>query len=107
MFQTKYQDITPEQLNGLEIGNPPEVLSNDHNDPRTQKKNDAEWDVKEQPESKTMTTEMKTTLEGINSRIHELEEGISKMEDRLVKLSDTEKQKNEKLGQSTRTQWQH
>ena len=47
---------------------------------------------------------MKTTLEGINSRIHELEEGISKMEDRLVKLSDTEKQKNEKLGQSTRTQ---
>ena len=41
---------------------------------------------------------MKNTLKGINSRIHEAEEQISKVEDRLVENFNTEqnKEKNEK-----------
>lgn len=104
MFQTKYQDITPEQLNGLEIGNPPEVLSNDHNDPRTQKKNDAEWDIKEQPESKTMTTEMKTTLEGIN-RITEPEERINEVEDKVMKITTGEEERMKRNEGSLKDLW--
>ena len=48
---------------------------------------------------------MKNTLKGINSRIHEAEEQISKLEDRLVENFNTEqnKEKNDKkCGQSKR-----
>ena len=38
-------------------------------------------------------TEMKNTLEGINSRITEAEEGISDMEDRTVEFTATEQNK--------------
>ena len=38
-------------------------------------------------------TEMKTTLEGINSRITEAEEQISDLEDRLVEFTAAEKNK--------------
>ena len=42
-------------------------------------------------------SEMKTTLEGINSRITEAEERISNLEDRMVEFTDAElKKKNEK-----------
>ena len=38
-------------------------------------------------------TEMKTTLEGINSRIPEAEERISDLEDRMVEFTATEEKK--------------
>ena len=38
-------------------------------------------------------TEMKTTLEGINSRITEAEEQISDVEDRMVKFTAIEQNK--------------
>ena len=39
---------------------------------------------------------MKTTLEGINSRITEAEEGISDLEDRMVEFTATEENKTKK-----------
>ena len=41
-------------------------------------------------------TEMKNTLEGINSRITEAEEWISDLEDRMVEFTAAEQKKNEK-----------
>ena len=38
-------------------------------------------------------TELKTTLEGINSRITEAEERISEMEDRMVEFTAVEQNK--------------
>ena len=38
-------------------------------------------------------TEMKTTLEGINSRITEEEEWISDLEDKIVEITTTEQKK--------------
>ena len=43
------------------------------------------------------TTEMKNTLEGINSRITEAEEWISDLEERMVEIAVSEqRKKNEK-----------
>ena len=42
-------------------------------------------------------TEMKTTLEGINSRITEAEERISDMEDRMVEFTATEQNKEKRM----------
>ena len=39
---------------------------------------------------------MKNTLEGINSRINELEEQISELEDRVVEITATEQKKENK-----------
>ena len=41
-------------------------------------------------------TEMKTTLEGINSRITEAEEQISDLEDRMVEFTAVEQNKEKK-----------
>ena len=41
-------------------------------------------------------TEMKNTLEGINSRIIEAEERISDLEDRMVEFTAVEQNKEEK-----------
>ena len=41
-------------------------------------------------------TEMKTTLEGINSRITEAEERISDLEDRMVEFTAAERNKEKK-----------
>ena len=41
-------------------------------------------------------TEKKSTLEGINSRINEAEEGISELEERTVKITVTEQIKEKK-----------
>ena len=41
-------------------------------------------------------TEMKTTLEGINSRITEAEEWISDLEDRMVEFTAAEQSKRKK-----------
>ena len=42
-------------------------------------------------------TEMKNTLEGINSRISEAEEWISDLEDRMVEISATEQNKEKRM----------
>ena len=41
-------------------------------------------------------TEIKSTLEGTNSRITEAEDMISEVEDRMVEISETERQKEKK-----------
>ena len=40
-------------------------------------------------------TEMKSTLEGTNSRITEAEDGISDVEDRMVEINEAEREKKE------------
>ena len=42
-------------------------------------------------------TEMKSTLEGINSRITEAEEQISDLEDRMVEITATEQNKEKRM----------
>ena len=42
-------------------------------------------------------TEMKNTLERINSRITEAEEEISDQKDRMVEITDVEKSKEKKI----------
>ena len=39
---------------------------------------------------KNTTTEMESTLEGINSKIHEIEEWISELKDRMVEIMKNE-----------------
>ena len=41
-------------------------------------------------------TEIKSTLEGINSRITEAEDRISEVEDRMVEINETERTKGKK-----------
>ena len=40
-------------------------------------------------------TEIKSTLEGTNSRITEVKDKISEMEDRMVEINKTEREKKE------------
>ena len=42
------------------------------------------------------TTEIKSTLEGISSRITEAEDRISEVEDRMVEVNEAEKKKEKK-----------
>ena len=42
-------------------------------------------------------TEMKNTLEGINSRITEAEEQISDLEDRMLEFTAAEQKKEERM----------
>ena len=42
-------------------------------------------------------TEIKNSLEAVNSRIHEAEEWISKVENRLVEISDMEQKREKRL----------
>ena len=46
-------------------------------------------------------TEIKSTLEGTNSRITEAEERISEVEDRMVEVNETEKKKELKEMRTT------
>ena len=50
-----------------------------------------------QTEMNNTITEMKNTLEGINSRITEAEEGISDLEDRMVKFIAAEQNKEKRM----------
>ena len=43
------------------------------------------------------TTEIKSTLEGINSRITEVEKRISEEEDRMVKINEAEQKKEKRI----------
>ena len=49
---------------------------------------------KSQSELKNKITEMKTTLEGIKSRIGDTEEGLSDLEDKIMAITQSEQQKN-------------
>ena len=49
-------------------------------------------------------TEIKNTLEGINSRIHEAEKQINEIEDRLMEITDVEQNKKNE-GAPVVTQW--
>ena len=46
-------------------------------------------------------TEIKSTLEGINSRITETEERIREAEDRIVKINEAERKKELKVKRTT------
>ena len=46
---------------------------------------------------KNTITEMKNTLEGINSRITEIEEWINDLEDRMVELTAAEENKEKRM----------
>ena len=51
-------------------------------------------DIKnKQTETNNTITEMKTTLEGINSQINEAEEWISELEDRMLEITAVERNK--------------
>ena len=46
------------------------------------------------------TTKIKNTVAGTNSRITEAEEWISKMEDRIVKITEAEQNKQKRMKRS-------
>ena len=46
------------------------------------------------------TTEIKNTVAGTNSRITEAEEWVSEMEDRIVKISEAEQNKQKRMKKS-------
>ena len=48
---------------------------------------------------------MKNTLQGINSRLHDREEWISDMEDRIVEITQSEKQKEERIKKKKKGQF--
>ena len=54
-------------------------------------------DIEERKKSQSIMndaiTEIKSTLEGINSRITEAEDRISKVEDRMVEINEAERKK--------------
>ena len=49
-------------------------------------------------------TEMKNTLEGINNRITETEEWISELEDRMVKITAVEQNKEKRIKRNEESQ---
>ena len=53
--------------------------------------------IKEQTEVNNTITEMKTTLEGINSRITEAEEQISDLEDRMAEITAAGQNKEKRM----------
>ena len=103
MYQMKEQDKTPEkQLNELEIGNLPEkefriMIMKMIQDlgkrmeakiEKMQEMFNKDLDELKNKQTEMNTiTEMKTTLEGINSRITEAEKRISDLEDRMVEFT--------------------
>ena len=57
-----------------------------------------------------MITEIKNTLEGINSRIYEAEEWISELEDKMVEITSEEQNKVKRMKRaedSLRDLWDH
>ena len=50
-------------------------------------------------------TEMKTTLEGINSRITEAEERINDLEDRMVEFTAAEQNKEKRMKRNEDSLW--
>ena len=61
-------------------------------------------------ETRKTVTEIKNTLEGINSRISEAEEQISELEDKMVEITSEEQNKVERMKRtedSFRHFWDH
>ena len=50
-------------------------------------------------------TEIKSTLEGTNSRITEAEERINEVEDRMVEINEADKKKEKELKDNLRDLW--
>ena len=48
---------------------------------------------------------MKNTLQGINSRLNDREEWVSDMEDRIVEITQSEKQKEERIKKKKKGQF--
>ena len=46
---------------------------------------------------KNTITEMKNTLEGINSRLNDAEKEISELEDRVVEITNTKQKKKKRM----------
>ena len=112
MYQMKEQDKTPEkQINEVEIGNLPEkgfrimiVKMIQDLGKRMKAKIEKMQEMfnkdLEELKNKQMNntiTEMKTTLEGINSRITEAEERISDLEDKMVEFTAMEQNKEKRM----------
>ena len=122
MYHIKEQDKTPEkQLNEVDIGNLSEkefrimivkmiqdlrkimeaniekMQEMFNKDPEELKNKHLEELKNKQTEMNTTTTEMKNTLEGINSRITEAEEWISDLEDRMGEFTATEENKEKRM----------
>ena len=114
MYQMKEQDKTPEkQLNEVEIGNLPEkefrimILKMIQDLGKTMEAkiekmqemfNKGLEELKnKQTEKNNTITEMKTTLEGINSRITEAEEEISELGDKMVEFTAAEQNKEKRM----------
>ena len=110
----KEQDKTPEkQLNEVEIGNLPEkefriMIVQMIQDPGKRMEANIEKmqeifnkDLEElknkQTEMNNTITEMKTTLEGINTRKTEAEEWISDLEDKMVEFTAAEQNKEKRM----------
>ena len=113
MYQMKEQDKTPEkQLNEVEISNFPEKefrimivkMIQDFGKRKEAKiekmqemyNKDLEELKNKQTEMNNTITEMKITLEGINSRITEAER-ISNLEDRMVEFTAAEQNKEKRM----------
>ena len=101
----KEQDKTPEeQLSEAETGNLPEKefrimivkMIQDlgiRMEAKIEKIQELEDIKNKQTETNNTITEMKTTLEGINSQINEAEEWISELEDRMLEITAVERNK--------------
>ena len=122
MYRMKEQDKTPEkQLNEVEIGNLPEKefrimivkmiqdlgkrmevkiekMQEMFNKDLQELKNKHLEELKnKQTEMNNTITEMKTTLEGINSILTEAEERIRDLEDRMVEFTAAEQNKEKRM----------
>ena len=58
---------------------------------------DLEEIKKSQSIMSNVTTEIKSTLEGTNSRITEAEDRISEVEDRMVQINEAERKKEKRI----------
>ena len=105
MSEMKGQDkISEKQLNEVEIGTLPEkefrimiVKMNQDREYNGGKDWEDEINLYQRPTKTKEETEMKKTLEGINSKITETEEQINDLEDRMMEITAIEyRKKNEK-----------
>ena len=108
VYQLKEQDKTPEkQLNEMEIGNLPQkefrimivkVIQDlgkrmEAKIEKMQEMFNKDLEELKKKQMNNTITEMKTTLEGNNSRITEAKERISDLEDRMVEFTAVEQNK--------------
>ena len=104
MFQIKEQDKTSEkELNEMEISNVPNIqfqgmiikmltkLGRRMDEHSENFNKEVEYTKRNQSELKNTIGEMKNTLQGINSRLDDIE--ISDLEDRVVKLPKLKRKK--------------